>query len=231
MIANHFSIKGKRKENEDFVLSKPLEGNMSVHIIADGMGGFDYGRLAAETVANTILEYLQTTKYFSNTNEIIYQSVIKANTTIKDLSSARSITLGCTIGGCLINQNKATIFWVGDVKIIHVRNNQIKFESEDHSLVKHLKRNGHIKSSTDLDSIRHVVTKSIKGEANKFKPDFAEIELASSDKILICSDGILENNKLTDIAKMNLSTISVLEDFKNKNNKNSDNSSLMVLEF
>lgn len=231
MTTNYFSVKGKQKENEDFVLSKPLEGNVSIHLIADGMGGFDYGRLAAETVANTIFRFLQTIKDFNNTNQLVSQSIIKANAALKNLSSARHITLGCTIGGCLINQNKATIFWIGDVKIIHVRNNQIQFESEDHSLINHLKRNGNISSSRDLDSIRHVVTKSIKGEANNFKPDFAEIEMVPSDKIFICSDGILESNKLTDIAKMNLSTISELEDFKNKNKNNSDNSSLMVLEF
>ena len=147
------------------------------------------------------------------------------------MSSARSITLGSTIGGCLINDNKATIFWVGDVKIIHVRNNQIKFESEDHSLINHLKRKGNISGNLNLDSIRNVVTKSIKGEVNKFNPDIVEIKPAPSDKILICSDGILEIKKLTDIAKMNLSTEVELENLKNKCKNNSDNSSLIILQF
>ena len=230
MEVNYFSVKGRRKENEDFILSKKIDQKLSLHLIADGMGGYENGKLAAETVANKIFDYLMNNKNEDNRIEQIRESVVEANSAIKSIADESGKSLGSTLGGCFINQTKATIFWVGDVKIIHVRENKIQFESEDHSLINQLKKSGNIDSGLDLGSIRHVVTRSIKGEEDKFKPNVAEIELQLSDKLIICSDGILEISSLTDLSKINFSSDTEFEDFKNKYENNSDNSSLIVLE-
>lgn len=230
MEVNYFSVKGRRKENEDFILSKKIDQKLSLHLIADGMGGYENGKLAAETVSNKIFDYLKNNKNEDNRIEQIRESVVEANSAIKSIADESGKSLGSTLGGCFINQTKATIFWVGDVKIIHVRENKIQFESEDHSLINQLKKSGNIDSGLDLGSIRHVVTRSIKGEEDKFKPDIEEIELQASDRIIICSDGILEISSLTDLSKINFSSETEFEDFKNKYENNSDNSSLIVLE-
>lgn len=231
MKINYFTVKGSRKENEDYILSKPLGKNTSIHLIADGMGGYENGRLAAETVANTIFEYLIINNGSEDNNQLINESTVKANNAIQNLSIKSGKTLGSTIGACLINDNKATIFWVGDVKIIHVRDNRIQFESEDHSLINQLKKNGNIDNGLDLGSIRHIVTKSIKGEGNKFSPDIVEIEIAPSDKIIICSDGILEISRLEDLAKMDFKSKATVEDLKSKYENSTDNSSLIAVKF
>ena len=231
MKVNYFSVKGRRKENEDYILSKAIGKDLSLHLIADGMGGYDYGRLAAETVANKIFGYVENNQDFKDVSELINASIVKANSAIKDIFLKHGKSLGSTIGGCLINDNKATIFWVGDVKIIHVRENTIQFESEDHSLINQLKKNSNVDSGLNLGSIRHVVTRSIKGEEDKFNPDIEEIELQASDRIIICSDGILEICSLTEISKINFHSEKELESFKNKYENNSDNSSLVVLAF
>ncbi|WP_297085439.1 protein phosphatase 2C domain-containing protein [uncultured Draconibacterium sp.] len=231
MKVNYFTVKGRRKENEDYILSKSIEKDLSLHLIADGMGGYNNGRLAAETVANKIFDYLKNNKNKDSRIELIKESVVEANSAIKAIATDSGKSLGSTIGGCLINENSAIIFWVGDVKIIHVRDDKIQFESEDHSLINQLKKNGNIDNGLDLGSIRHVVTRSIKGEEDKFKPDVAEIELQLSDKLIICSDGILDISSLTDLSKINFNSKTKLENFKNKYENNSDNSSLIVLEF
>ncbi|NQU33708.1 MAG: protein serine/threonine phosphatase 2C family protein [Bacteroidetes bacterium] len=230
MEVNYFSVKGSRKENEDYILSKHIANDISVHLIADGMGGYENGRLAAETVSNRIFEYLNSNIDYEDKNALINESIVKANNAIRDLTIKSGKTIGSTIGGCLIIENQASIFWVGDVKIIHVRNNEIQFESEDHSLINQLKKNRNIDNGLDLGSIRHVVTRSIKGEGNKFSPDVVDIDVAPSDKIIICSDGILEISRIADIAKMNFNSETGLADFKNKYEDNLDNSSLIVVE-
>lgn len=231
MKVNYFSVRGRRKENEDFILSKKIDEKLSLHLIADGMGGYENGRLAAETVANTIFDCLLKCENCNNPDDFVAESITAANTAIKNISTEKGISLGSTIGGCLINKSKATIFWVGDVKIIHVRDNKIQFESEDHSLINQLKKNGNIDNGLDLSSIRHVVTKSIKGDEKKFNPDIVEIEIQPSDKIIICSDGILEISNLTDIAKFKLSSNQELEILTNKYKNCSDNSSLIEVKF
>lgn len=229
MEVNYFSVKGRRKENEDFILSKKIDEKLSLHLIADGMGGYENGKLAAETVANTIFDYLKNNKNEDNRIEEIRESVVEANSAIKAITDESGKSLGSTLGGCFINQTKATIFWVGDVKIIHVRENTIRFESEDHSLINQLKKNRNVDSGLDLGSVRHVVTRSIKGEEDKFKPDIEEIELQASDRIIICSDGILECSRLSDIAGIT-TTGCEWEGIKRKFEDCSDNSSMIIIE-
>lgn len=231
MKTSYFSVKGERKENEDYILSKQINKDVYINLIADGMGGYENGKLAAETVANSIFEFLSENIDDLDKYELINRSISRANNAIKELYDKNNKALGSTIGGCLTNGNHAFIFWVGDVKIIHVRNNKIIFESEDHSLINGLKKSGNISNDVNLDSIRHIVLKSIKGEATKYKPDIKEIQVKLNDKIVVCSDGILDKTKLEDIAAMNFEVEKTLEDLKSRYSNNSDNSSLIVLEF
>lgn len=231
MKVNYFSVKGKRKENEDYVLSKLIGKNSSIHLIADGMGGYEDGSLAAETVAKSIFDNLQSSINSDNKIELINESIVKANNIIQRISLERARKLGCTIGGCLLYDKKATLFWVGDVKIIHVRGGEIHFESEDHSLINQLKKNGNIDNSIDFGSIRHIVTRSINGDESNFSPEILEFEMAPDDKIIICSDGILEIVRLLEIAKTNFNSKVELDFFKSKYENSSDNSSLIAIEF
>lgn len=231
MKVNYFSEKGNRKENEDYILSKPINNNISVHLVADGMGGYENGRLAAETVTNVIFEWLSSNDSFDDINKLINESIVKANNAIKNLSVKSGKTLGCTIGGCLIIENQASIFWVGDVKIIQIRDNKILFESEDHSLINQLKKSGNIGNNINLDSIRHIVTKSIKGDKTNFYPDIEDIKIVPNDKLVICSDGILDITKLQDFATMDFKSENLFDDLKAKCEASTDNSSLLAIEF
>jgi serine/threonine protein phosphatase PrpC len=61
-----FSEKGNRPVNEDFVFSAALDENTSLHMVADGMGGFEHSALASKTVTNAVFEYLLTSAVNSN---------------------------------------------------------------------------------------------------------------------------------------------------------------------
>ena len=46
-----FSHKGKREVNQDFVLVQNINPETYLHLIADGMGGYEHGEIAAKLVA------------------------------------------------------------------------------------------------------------------------------------------------------------------------------------
>ena len=54
-----YSNIGCRNQNQDFVLSKTIGENKGIYIVADGMGGYSDGdlaaKIAAEQISNNIL--------------------------------------------------------------------------------------------------------------------------------------------------------------------------------
>lgn len=51
---NYCSQKGLCDTNQDFILCKQLQDGSCIAILADGMGGLQYGEIAAATVAQSI---------------------------------------------------------------------------------------------------------------------------------------------------------------------------------
>ncbi|QGW26711.1 PP2C family protein-serine/threonine phosphatase [Phnomibacter ginsenosidimutans] len=97
---------------------------------------------------------------------------------------------GATLGGVYIEGNKAICFWVGDVKILHFRNNELVFESKPHSLTTELQERGIVMDAGAIASHRHIVTRSIQGDDSNPIADFYETsQLSHDDSFLLCSDG------------------------------------------
>ena len=55
---NYCSQKGLCDTNQDFILCKQLQDGSCIAILADGMGGLQYGEIAAATVAQSIYKIL-----------------------------------------------------------------------------------------------------------------------------------------------------------------------------
>lgn len=228
MEVKYFSVKGNRDKNEDFVLSRIMGEESSVHIVADGMGGYEYGRVAAETVATILVEFLLENIDSSDKVHLIEEAVDKANNNIRKLVDKYNARMGTTIAGVLIVENNGYFFWVGDVKIICIRDFDLVFESEDHSLINEYKRRGIILEKYQADAIRHIVTRCIQGEGDTAHVDVNLLKLKRGDKIVICSDGVFENIDVNDLIKISASfNVDILKkEFEN----NMDNSSIMLID-
>lgn len=184
------SQKGKRETNQDYIISKTIGPDLSLHLIADGMGGYEDGDLAARTVAESISETLTYTSQL-NFYEIIKQAISLANSSISKFTEDGGKKLGATIGGIIIGDEKALCFWIGDVKIFHFRDGNIIFESTPHSLMHEVLKNGSITDATKASKYRHIVTRSVQGDHSKSEAEFHIIEeILDTDTLLICSDGV-----------------------------------------
>jgi len=91
----------------------------------------------------------------------------------------------------VISKNNAICFWVGDVKIFHLRNNKIHFESSSHTLINEVKNNGSITDTNRLRKYRHIVTRSVQGEIKDSQVETKIIgDLSEKDIFIISSDGV-----------------------------------------
>ena len=228
MKIKHFTVKGNRKINEDYILSKEINDNASLHIVADGMGGYNQGDVASKTVTNILFDIISTEINNTDYNSVIEKAISKANSKISELNGKQNTKMGTTIAGVLIVNSNAYMFWVGDVKILQIRNSKLIFESKDHSLINQLKDNESFTEKIDYGKIRHIVTRSIQGTDDKSKPDFNLADLQEEDKIIICSDGILDIESLNNLTKLDIDS---LEDFSKQIENGRDNSSLIVIIF
>lgn len=225
MRIQFFTVQGKRKENEDYILSEEIDECNSIHIVADGMGGYEYGRLAAETVANYVASFLSKNLNIENKYNLLKEAIYGANSEIIKLQSSYNTKMGTTIGGVFKCDSDIYAFWVGDVKIIQISEGKVVFESRDHSLINKLKTSGVIPSDIQLGKIRHIVTKSVQGKNDSFEPDVVMLKFKPGDRIFVCSDGILE--------RINIQALSMDFNFLNeevKHMENRDNSSLIFID-
>lgn len=188
----HITEKGNRLRNEDYVLRESWEPGISLVLIADGIGGYEDGDIASKTTSQSIFNYLRTN--FSLHKDITMQikdALSCANQAISKLKAGNVKKLGATLAGIIFAENSAICFWLGDVRIIHFRDNKIHFQSRDHSLVNELKAQNTNIDAGNLKRINHIVTRAILGNDEIPEPDTQAINgLSKADRFVICSDGV-----------------------------------------
>lgn len=184
----YFSHIGKRKENQDLVLSQPLNNNYHLYLVADGMGGYDNGAKASKIISESISTYLSNAKTISK--ESIQKAINKANLAIKQELKNSSSKMGATLAGIIIQENVAMCFWVGDVQILHLRDYKLKFKSKSHTLLNEIIKNGNITDPEKLVKYTHIVTRSVQGDVEKSKVNYKEITLQEKDILTISTDGV-----------------------------------------
>jgi protein phosphatase len=182
-----FSNKGKRINNQDYLFSKSIKTDCTLHLVVDGMGGYDHGDLASKLIAQNIHTYLSTVNFIDKKE--IQNAVNKANLIIKQKSDDLGCKMGATLGGTIIFKKTAFLFWVGDVKILHIRNEELLFESHSHTLINQLIENGSIISK--IERYKHIVTRSVSGSIKNSIIDSHTVNsLLPNDIFIIYSDGV-----------------------------------------
>lgn len=185
-----YSDIGKRKLNEDVILVKELHPNTIFAIIADGMGGYESGDKAAKLIVENIEIYLRSL----NTNVYLRNDIEKAihnsNQILKQFNEHYNIKSGATIAGAIITERQTIVFWVGDVQIDLLKNNESVFKSEPHTLIQDMKKYLKLVSSEMIKKYKHIVTKSISGKMETIDFGYYELKSHKFDQLIISSDGV-----------------------------------------
>ena len=177
-----YSNIGNREQNQDYLVSTKLGQDSSLHLVADGMGGYECGDIASKIVGDSYV-------YGLSRNMSIEDATREASNNIqierRNLGVAK---IGSTVAGVLICGMKATIFWAGDSRVYLFRNKEQLFQTEDHSILNELSRKRKL-SFEERERYGHIITRSIMGYPDD-KVDTCEMTLQKGDELLICSDGL-----------------------------------------
>ena len=185
-----FSAKGNQILNEDYIGTFSAE-NDSFYFVCDGHSTYGYGELGARTVAAEIMHYINDNYSQQEPVEIIENAIKKANEAIWNKREEIKSKFGAAIAGIYRRNDSIYAFWIGDVRIYHLRGNLTIFQSEDHSLSNFLKQSCQATKHT-AENYDNILTASITGRGVD-KLTINKIQIIKGDSIIICSDGFWKN--------------------------------------
>ncbi len=199
------SVGKQRDHNEDalFTFTATIAGNTSsmpfgIYIIADGMGGHQYGEVASEVAIRAMANYLMRKLYVpiysivpespeESLQEIVQQGVYEAHQAVVKQAPGG----GTTLTAVVIIGNRMTVAHVGDSRAYTVfLDGRMQPLTRDHSLVKRLEELGQISAEeAEIHPQRNVLYRAL-GQGEPFEPDVTIAPLPQPGYVLICSDGL-----------------------------------------
>ena len=180
-----YSNIGNREDNQDYLVSAELGQDRSLHLVADGMGGYECGRIAANIVGDSYVKSL-------SRNMSIEEAIKEATKNlIIERKNLGVLKMGCTVAGLYLEGMTATIFWAGDSRVYVFRGKEKIFQTEDHSIINELSHTRKL-SFEERTRYGHIVTRSIMGNEDD-KVDIFSLNLQGGDEVLICTDGLYKD--------------------------------------
>lgn len=177
-----YSNIGRRAQNQDFVLSKEIGENKAIYIVADGMGGYSDGDIAAKVAAEEIANHIAKGK-------TIPESVLDANAELSKTIRERGVSkMGCCFAGIEVDGYIGNIFWIGDCRVYLFRDGKQIFVTQDHTMITEMEKHGKVTYS-QRERYGHIVSRGFMGSPKDIA-DVSKLELKPGDEIVICSDGL-----------------------------------------
>ena len=186
---------GKRRNtNQDFAATYVNKANVTLALLADGMGGHRAGDVASRQAVSEIGTAWEQTELTDSekTAQWLIQKIQAESQVIfqKGQEQEELSGMGTTIIAVALLGDQFTIANVGDSRAYLLRNQVLTQITEDHSLVNELVKSGQITAEMALNHPRkNVLTRSI-GMPSEVEVDVAIHFIADGDYLLLCSDGL-----------------------------------------
>jgi len=164
-------------------------------VVADGMGGYSAGDVAADIVAKTMSEsyYSEQVNAATDIAGALRYAVKQAQkkVTEEQQRSPDKAQMGSTMVSAVVRANDVWVANVGDARCYRLREGKLKQLSKDHSWVAEQVAAGVLKpSETKGHPLRSAVTRAIGQAQASAEPDVSQHEWLPNDRLLLCSDGL-----------------------------------------
>lgn len=229
-----------REINEDsFLVIEEFYPKFLVFAVADGMGGHNAGEVASKMIIQGIKDF-----FIENHNndikifniERVCCEIKKINNDIYQMSQTnpKFKGMGTTLTLVISFNKKMQIIHVGDSRVYKINRNVMKQLTEDHSLVAELIREGRItKKEAKIHPQKNVITRAI-GTDQSVKLDAFTYEINPEDKILLCTDGLVNSvseNTINTIINENINFQEKVEKLIKRANENGGKDNITAIIF
>lgn len=188
------SRQGPRPYNQDR-LAYSYHRHAIFMVLADGMGGHQHGDVAAEIAVKTLVEAFQreSQPMIAQPAQFLREQIAQAHEVIENVRLQKRLMESprTTIVVALIQHNKLFCAHVGDSRLYLYRNGLVEHQTEDHSVVQSLFREGKIAANeVEHHPHRNKIYNCVGGDRPPKVELAAPIPLREGDVIMLCSDGV-----------------------------------------
>ena len=192
----------KRGHNEDFFF---VSDDLSLYVVADGMGGHAAGEVASHKAIVSISEFIRSVREddgftwpfgvdrnLSEHENLLITAIRIANHEISAMADENSEYhgMGTTIACLTLNADKAVVAHVGDSRAYRWRDGVLTQMTNDHSWVnEQVARNIITEEEARNHRWRNVITRAL-GNKRTVDIDLSQTDVQQGDIFLLCSDGL-----------------------------------------
>lgn len=183
----HLTHVGLRRDlNEDTYYA---DGELGLWLVADGMGGHQYGEVASALARDTIVREVARGTPLAQAIRTADEEIIRTSRRRND-----ALPMGTTVVAARVQGRRFEVAWVGDSRVYLWRDGQLIQLSHDHSYVQELIASGVItQEQARTHPHRNVVTQALGvTDPNQLNVETLTGELRAGMQLLLCSDGLTE---------------------------------------
>jgi protein phosphatase len=187
-----------RENNEDAIDVKTFP-DMTVCLVADGMGGQAAGEVASkraiEIVPRELKKYISGVVGNDETKSIVRRSIVQANEEIMAMAALdRELkNMGTTIVLTVWRKGSALMYvtGMGDSRVYQIRSKKIEQLTVDHSIAQALVEAKTISAAeARVHRYRNVLWKYLGSAEVGEGPEVKVAQLQAGDRFLLCTDGL-----------------------------------------
>ncbi len=183
-----------RSQNQDTVLASD---DLKLWLVADGLGGHAGGEMASGIAQQTIQDQVSSGQPLEEAIQSAHNAICMAQQQTSGMEE-----MGTTIVALAENDNKYSIYWVGDSRAYSFlpSTGQLRCLTRDHNLAGMLMESGAMDADqADSHPQRHVLTECLGlSGRSKVRCDVEQGRWQTGEIILLCSDGL--SNEVDDEA-------------------------------
>jgi protein phosphatase len=187
-----------RENNEDSIDVKQFP-EITVCLVADGMGGQQAGEIAskqaAEILPRELRKQLANTANAEEVRQLIRRVIVQTNAVIMDMAALdRDLNnMGTTIVAAVWRKGNESLYIasVGDSRAYLIRGSQIEQLTVDHSIAQALVEAKTISAEeARVHRYRNVLWKYLGSKEVGEGPEIKAIPIQAGDRFLLCTDGL-----------------------------------------
>ena len=202
-----------RQNNQDFLgTHESKEGDFSLFVVADGMGGHAAGEVASKMAVESIIdEFVSKAAEYDGSR--LVASIEKANTRVRDAANSDLSYqgMGTTCVALVMRSATATIAHVGDSRAYLIRESRITQMTRDHSPIWEMVEKGEItREEARIHPSRNMISRSLGIKTTvsvELHPN--PIAVCSDNIFLLCSDGLTSKLDDSEILRIVLDSTSL----------------------
>lgn len=197
-----------REQNEDSILCCRFDhSEVSLFVVADGVGGHEGGAVASKIAVETIKEVVSKAVMLANSGggygehwleRTLLHAIEESNNELlkQQIEQPQFSTMATTVVAVLVNKQQAVLNHLGDSRCYFYKKSKLIQLTEDHTVLQKLLNEGKISQQQFNDLPMHNMISKALGLSDQIEVSTHLLQLEGSVEYLLCSDGL--TNCLTD---------------------------------